>query len=92
MFDFMSASSSKYVSDIVVVSAARFFASSKSMLSYSHHLMDTLAPSRQVALSQRSRIGRVAIHCATVFCLLVTDFLIPSSPASLSASTRGGQS
>ena len=39
-----------------------------------------------------SRIGRVIIYCATVFCLLVTDFLIPSKPTSPISSSRVGYS
>ena len=62
------------------------------MLSCSHHLRDTIATGRRVALSQRSRIGCVAIYCAIVFCLRVTDFLIPSNPTPPSASARGGYS
>ena len=57
-----------------------------------HHIRYTIAPGRRVALSQRSIIGRVSIYYATVFCVLVTDFLIPSNSASISASVRGGYS
>ena len=87
-----SNSSSDSVSDLVGDSAARFFAPSRSNLACSHHRQDTLAPGRQVACSHRSIIGRVAIYCATVLCLRVIDFRIPSSPDSPSASARGGQS
>ena len=52
----------------------------KSITSCSHHHRDTLATGRRVAHSHRSRIGRVAIYCVTLFCLLVTDFLIVYSP------------
>ena len=70
--------------------AALFFVPSKSMPAYSHHRQDTLNPGRQVDRSKRSRIGRVAMYCATMFCLLVTDFMIPYNPDYPSASSNGG--
>ena len=36
----------------------------------SHHLILTCYPQLLSAVSHRSRIGRVAIYCTTVFCLL----------------------
>ena len=87
-----SESDSNSDSDTVAASATRFFAPSKSMPACSHHRRYTLAPGRRVARSQRSRIGHVAIYCVTVFCLLVTNFLIPSKPAYPNASARGGYS
>ena len=77
-------------SEPVAASAALFFAPSKFMPACSHHRRDTLAPGRRAYRSQRSRIGRVTIYCATVFFLLVTDFLIPLKPASPIASYNGG--
>ena len=86
-----SASESASDSESVVVdSAALSFAVSRSIPSCYHHRRDTLSPSFCVALSQRSRIDRVAMYCATVFCLLVMTFRIPSNPASLMASFRVG--
>ena len=75
-------------SDTIAASDALFFTTARSMPACSHHRQYTLAPGYQVACSQRSRIGRVAIYCATVFCLLVNNFLIPSKPASSIASDR----
>ena len=62
------------------------------MLSCSHHRRDTLTTGWQVARSLRSIIGCVTKYSATVICLLVTDFLIPSKTASLSDSSRSGYS
>ena len=67
-----------------------FFAPSKSMPACSHHHRDTLTPSLRAERSQRSRIGCVALYFATVFCLLVMDFLIPVKPDSPIASSNGG--
>ena len=82
----------KYESDYesVAASAALLSASYKSMPDCSHNRRDTLSPGRRVDRSQRSRIGHVTIYCATVFCLLMMDFLIPSKPASPIASSNGG--
>ena len=66
--------------------AALFFATSKSRPSCSHHLRDTLNPGLRADCSQRARIGRIAIYCATVFYLLLMYFPIPSKPASTIAS------
>ena len=71
-------------------SAARSFAAFSYITSWSHHRQDTLASTLCVARSQKSRIGRVAMYCATIFCLLVTAFLIPSNTVSRMASFRGG--
>ena len=57
-----------------------------------HHRQDTLALGLRVARSHKSRIGRVAIYCVTVFCLLVTNFLIPPKPNPPIVSARGGYS
>ena len=77
-------------SKTVTASAALFFAPYKSMSACYHHHQYTLAPVRLLDRSQRSRIGCIAIYCAAAFCLVVTDFLIPSKPASPSASSTGG--
>ena len=45
-------------------------------------------PGLQGDCLQRLRIGRVAIYCATMFCLLVVYFLIPSNPSSAIASSN----
>ena len=84
---------SKSDSESIIASAAAatlFFAPSKSMPACYHHRRDILATGRRLDRSQRSRIGRIAIYCADVFCLLVTDFLIPLKPASPIASSNGG--
>ena len=84
--DSYSNSASDSTSDsvsIVVESAALYFSVSRSIPSFYHHPRDTLAPFLCMARSQRSRIGRVAMYCATVFCLLVTAFQIPSNPHGL---------
>ena len=82
-----SASGSEYVAR---ASAARSFSVSRFIPSWSHYLWDTLDPSLCLSRSQRSIIGRIAMYCATIFYLLVTDFLIPSNPESCMASFRGG--
>ena len=64
-------------SESVSASAALFFSPSKSMPDFSHYLQYTLSPGLRADCSQRSIIGRVAIYCATMFCLLVMYFLIP---------------
>ena len=79
-------------SETVASSTALFFAPSKLMLDCYHHRQDTLTSGCRVSHSQRSRTGRVAINCTTVFCLLVTDFLISSNPASPIAFAKGGYS
>ena len=87
-----SESESKSESEYETVASytALLFAPSKSMPACSHHRRYNLAPGRRLDRSQRSRIGRVTIYCATVFFLLVTDFLIPLKPASPIASYNGG--
>ena len=87
---FDSESDSDSASETVAASAVLFFTPSKSIPAYSHHLRYTLAPGRRLDRSQRSRIGCVAIYCATVFCLLVTDFLISLKPASPIVSSNVG--
>ena len=52
--------------------SALYFAPSRSRPSCYHNRLDTHAPGLQKYCSQRSRIGRVAIYCTAVFCLLVT--------------------
>ena len=83
-------SESNSETETVAAYVTLFFNPSKSMPAYSHHHQDTLAPGRRVERSQRSRIGPIAIYCATVFCLLMTKVLIPSNPASPIASAKGG--
>ena len=56
----------------------------------SAHSRENQSPGLLTDLSQRSRIGRVAIYCATMFCLIVVYFPIPSKPASAIASSNGG--
>ena len=69
---------------------AIFFAPSKSRPACYNHRQDTLTPGLRVDRSQSSRIGRVAIYCATVFCLLMMYLPIPSKPASTITSSKGG--
>ena len=69
-----------------------YAAPSKSRPACSHHLQDNLAPGLRADRSQRFRIGRVAIYCANVLCLLVMYFLIPMNPASTIAYSNGGYS
>ena len=83
-------SSSPIVSSLSNFSAgALFFAPYKSRPTCYHHLRDTLAPSLRADRSQSSRIGRVAIYCATVFCLFLMYFPVPLKPDSVSASSNG---
>ena len=64
-------------------------APAKSNPSYSHHLFETRIPGLRTASSQRSRIGRVAMYCATVFCLLRMYASTSSKPASRITSPKG---
>ena len=56
----------------------------------SHHLRATRAPGRWVAFLHRSRIGRVAINYATVFCLRRIDVRIRIIPVSFIAPANEG--
>ena len=78
-----SSSDSISDSDPESISDARSFPVSQSTPFWSHHLLDTHAPTLSVVYSHRSRIGRVAMYCATVFCLFVIDFLISLNPRPL---------
>ena len=53
---------------------ALLFAPSKSRPACYHHCRDILSPVLRADRSQRSRIGRITIYCATVFCLLMMYF------------------
>ena len=77
-------------SDSDDAAAALFFYHSKSIPACPHHHLDTLSPGLRADCSQRSRIGRVAIYCATVFCLLMIYFPIPPKLASIVASSNDG--
>ena len=57
-------------------------APSRSRPSCSHHHQDTYSPSLQTHRSQKFIISRVAIYCATVFCLLVIYTRISSKTSS----------
>ena len=48
-----------------------------------------MSPPRRSVTSQSPRIGRVAMNCATVFCLWRTNVHAPTIPASLVAPARG---
>ena len=72
------------------VAAAFSLAPFESIPVFSHHLLATHAPGRLTAPSHRSRIGRVAINCATVFCLQRIDVQIRTIPASFIAPARDG--
>ena len=56
----------------------------------SHHRLGTRAPGRLTSPSHRSRIGCVAINCATVFCLRRIAVQIRTIPASFIAPARDG--
>ena len=46
-----------------------------------HHLLDTRVPGLHTASSKRSRIGRAAIYCVTIFCLFkISPPLSPAPP------------
>ena len=79
-----SSSESESASISVSIAATTAFSHSpfKSIPVYSHHRRDTRAPGRRVAFSHRSRIGRVAMNCTTVFCIRRIDVLIPTIPVS----------
>ena len=89
-----SGSSSVSKSASVSVSAAADAAFSRATFSYipvcSHDRRDTCAPGRRVAFSHRSRIGRVVMNCATVFCLWRIEVLIPTIPVSFIIPANGG--
>ena len=57
---------------------------------YFHHRLATHAPGRLFAFSHRSRIGGVAINCATVFCLRRIEVGIRTIPASFIAPASDG--
>ena len=82
-----SASYSEYVNAFAPGSAASAAASAFSMAPHqsipvcSHHCLGTRATGRLIAFSHRSRIGRVAINCATVFCLQRNEVRILIIPA-----------
>ena len=61
-------------------SAAHSFAVFKSMPFCFHHRQNTFSPALCVVRSQRPIIGRVAMYCATVLCLLVMDSRISITP------------
>ena len=56
----------------------------------SHYIIGTCVPGCLSATSHRPRIGRVAINCATVFCLRMIDVLIRTTPASFITPSRDG--
>ena len=56
----------------------------------SHHRLGTRAPVRLSAFSQRSRIGRVAINCVTVFCRRRINVRIRTIPTSFIAPGSDG--
>ena len=85
-----SGSSSDSVPASDADTAACFCAPSRSILVCFHHRQYTCMPGRRVACSHRYRIGRVAIYCATVFCLRIIDVRIPTIPASLITPASGG--
>ena len=61
-----------------------------SSYSFSQHLLATHAPGILTFSSHRSRIGRVAMYCATVFCLFITYSPISLHPYSCIAVSSGG--
>ena len=73
------------VPSVLPVSTPFALAVSQSIPACSYHLSGTFAPSLALAPSHRSRSGRVAMHCATVFCLLIIDVQIYVNPASFMA-------
>ena len=77
--------------DVVSVSVPFAFAFPQSIPDCSHHLKVTLAPYLGLAPLHRSRSGRVAMYCATVFCLLWIDVRMSVSPASSMAPFSEGQ-
>ena len=90
-----SASDSKSVS-VNAGSAASSTASAFSLAPFqlipvcSHYRLGTRAPGRITSFSHRSRIVRVAINCATVFCLWRIEVRILTIPASFIASASDG--
>ena len=57
-------------------------APAKSITDCFHHRIPTCAPLFLYATSQRSKIDRVAIYCAAIFCLYQMQVSIGSNPAS----------
>ena len=70
--------------------AAFSLVDSQSMPVCYHHLRGTRVPRRLSATSQSSRIGLVAINCATMFCLRRIDVLTLTTPTSFKAPARDG--
>ena len=70
--------------------AAFYLYTLKSIPVCSHHLLGTRAPGCLSDTSHRPIIGRVAINCATMFCLRRIDVLTRTTPASFIAPARDG--
>ena len=85
-----SESVTAYVPSSAAAASALSRATFQSTPVCSHHLQATRAPCRLVEFSHRSRIGRVAINCATVFCLRRIDVQIQTIPASFIAPASEG--
>ena len=85
-----SMSDSKPESNTDSVSISLALAFSQSMPVWSDHISVTRAPSLYFAPLQTFRSGRVAIYCATVFCLLLIDVRTSVSPASFMAPSSEG--
>ena len=91
-----SALDSESVNAFFPGSAASAAASSLSLAPFQsipvcyHQRLGTRDPGRLFAFSHRSRIGRVAINCATVFCLRRIEVQIRTIPASFIDPTSDG--
>ena len=85
-----SASESASVYGFAAASAAFSRAPFKSTPVCFHHRRYTRTPGRRVACSHRSRIGRVAMNCATVFYLRRINVRIPTISVSFITPANGG--
>ena len=91
-----SALDSKSVNSFAPGSAASAAASAFSLAPFqstpvcSYHRLCTRATGRLISFSHRSRIDRVAINCANVFCLQRIEVRILTIPASFIAPASDG--
>ena len=79
-------SASTSSSDAAVTSHAP----TRSSIPFYHHLFTTHIPVICNVSSHRSKIGRITIYCASIFCLIITHASTSSKPASFIAVYKGG--
>ena len=77
-------------SSLSAAAAARSLTPARSIPSCSHHLQETNPPGLCTVFLQRSRIVRVEIYCAALFCLFRMYNPIYVNPASSIPASSGG--